>query len=1225
MQAPATGGDGRARAQIQRVFALLPWLASSGLGSGNPPGPASTDALLGPSFAWSLSDLWADVVAGEGPTTPNQMPPVYRPDQLDWGDAPETSAVAPSSPLQPLTYFTRNHRFVYELWLVPGQPPVPWRKVPIPKCWDDGRPVRLARPMAVLETGATSTVLVLCLGRWGEEGLATVTIGLDGSATWLRHPPHPATGQTLDCHARQDDANVSMAVSADWIFVSRGGRGGVAIYKRSDRSYFGSFGMPGFAGSDLTPTTLTHLTGGAGREFLLAGVKGSAGTSSFVPRVLVYEIPKDLGSPELSLRRRLLLSSCGADSLHGYSPPGSGPACGAALLTAVVATPIRVTHMPVTSISVQRMPDTLTDGSAPRERALLLVATQQTIDAVDLSAALGESAAPPANPTLEAELASQLTGVGGRVQILTAVLDTYALSDGYCVTEDDEPNAENCGTPQFMQCDPDYSKLRSTYGRGLVMAGRYAAIGWAGARGDGPSNALNLIALAYAATDLQDLRLRLVGLAAPKLDEVRQFETMSPFHHVMDINGQDWLLGAARASFGLVGFQLPSQELASCAADYVEAAGFFLEGGSSTGQTCSCEGGFPAPHNAPYAFETILPSQHSADCLLPVDCRARLVVPTGCKGAVATGQLPLNLVPGVASEGLTGSAQVSAWGYGQEFLGGTVVQGVDQHALLMADRSSNAIWAYLADVSEAPILDTEGGVQSARAVTSVPWAEELDAPGDPRLVVAVGMESPLTLLQWRWSPPPGDKPLERRLAVVPRWSASPPGHPKGYQSVVALPDPDASPLAQHVPWSVAAGVTVHTGGYFGGFDVVVMGTDGLGEELDANLPQLEALLADPAHRVDVGGGATGLYLDELPAAGRLRPPPVTFFRFGRTCTRVENEDGDLEAALHTVIEPRVGDTVDLQGEVRVLDLAQHDRWLYALLRCSLDANDSQFWLVTFEVVPLAGQVPLRSEPWCAGLDPAEGQSVEAKQGCRGTGGALSLQVMSATALRSPAFTTDTEPGKLAISPGGDFLLATGEGPAGCWLVHSEMAGAGPGVPPTVQVVAGLRKDAVGWYGWPIGPPSPGEPPRTLDWPLVPARPSERNLDVYPTWPIRDPDDLPDITDGNCADRYGTDLGSGVQGWPNFWSVAAPMQAASFVEQEGELFLFLNTDPVTVWHVGRADPVADPWTYIGAVCTESRLRVSLVVGDFVWMAGNAGAFTIPTWVPWGQSGCCAGVE
>ncbi len=975
--------------------------------------------------------------------------------------------------------------------------------------------------------------------------------------------------------------------------MTRGRVGGVAWYTRSTLSLT----LPAFAGTTLAPDAVEVFVAGPGREYLLVGVSARLGTggTGYIPRLLVYD-----------------LSSVDPESCD------DAPTCDPDMLVGVVATPARPAGPDaatmVWSIAVQRMPGSQTYSAAYgfKQRAVVLISTAYTVDAVDLSPLIGEDLLWPASsdPEVEDDLRAQFTGLTltepTTLPILTAVADTFTISAQGC----DE--SESCGPPAFLQCDPDYPEIRSFGGRGLVAAGRWAAVGWA-SRGDKPGNALNVIAIAYETLDLSDLRLRLVGLASPDLTEAKQFETYGRFHFVESFSGAPWIVGPARASYGVVGFELPPQSQAVCAADYVEAAGFFPTDATIAlpGNSCECEGGFVTAVNDLYPGDgAIIPVQEGTNCLVPADCLYPPMVPTGC--ADPAEQLPINLEPGLFvrgySEGYSGLIEL---GFGQEFLGGTVIEGVGQDALLLADRSSNAVWAYHADPETAPILDVEGIIPTARAVVHLPSASHHAAPGGDRLVVAAGIHgSALTLLYWRWSPLLGGKHLERRLALVPKYGPGDGDRPVGYGSVVAMPPPDSTAT---VPTVVVAAFGRPRTRYFGAFDILVVEALGLGAQIEANKSQLETLVASleaSGQGVSLTYGQTGVTFADLPSAG-VPSPRHSYFRFGRSC--------DADESLSTIIEWDDGSVV-LEGETAVEALAQHDQWVYALVRSTGGADGpladggSEFWLVTFEMVSISSSVPLSPYESCELAAAAGGAEVD--QGHLGDVGVWGLEVRGAIPLRSPVVAGTTEPPSLTVSPGGDFLCAMGEGYAGCWLVHVDSPAGG--ATPVLQVVAGLRKGGSGsWFGW----DSEGETLSLgLAKPMNPADQDHRGQEFYPTWPH-----ALDLENSTCPSpsRFGTNSETGEQGWPAEYSIGPPAMAAQFVEQDGELFLFLNTDPVTVWHIG--EPAVAPWTYIGAVCAEDRLRVSLVAGDYLYLSGNRGTFAIPLMMSPPESGCCTGVE
>ena len=1147
---------------------------------------------------WALLSQQMEA-SGVGPTDPEDMPRVSRPTNLDWGDEPLQSAVVRDDPPNdPLDYFTRNRRFVYWLKAAVGRPPEVGGPPPhvharylIPKCWPDGRRVALGRGLAYLAS-PSGDLLVSPAGRYGEEGLAVLDLS---TGAWERIDAQPDEPDLLlNCHARHEDFFVDVIATAHFVFVLRGGLAGVSVYRRPTPDepqfrYAGVLGFPWWLGGTpyvMQPRALvtfqTASLAKGGTDLLLVGVEVTLqAPANTLPRVLIF----DVGDP-VEVETALQGAACGPDALRPEQP--SSFPCGLPLIRGLVATrawPRAATpnERRVTELAVRRLPDTTTPG-----RPVLFVASTYTVDAIDLSGLLGEGDA--ANDPRGVERTHDaLPEVLADVPVQAAVLDTFALSSGPC--------SNACGPPRWMQAPAKHPDLVAFGGGGLVVSDRYAAVGW-GTRGAAPSAALHLLALAYSVPDLSDFRLRLAGTLAPDLTNVQQFETMSPFHAVRGWPGSgDWIVGSARTMFGLVGFQLPPQARANELADWVEGELPWQPGPAvlfPTTNECECP-----PHGpdvpATAAYETGGSSEIAAQYVR----RCWTIGPLLC---------PDDQFPANEHDGLRITGPPSPLGFGHEFLGGIALArrrgGTLQEALVFADRGSEALWAYDADPEEAPLLRARGVGFPPSSIAELPW----DDDPDWRLLVAVSSASgALLLTRWTWPDPTSplmEDPLVPLLAYVPTWDGGT-ARPTRLERVCAFPESDSGSTAPTLVAAGVSGIRLDSGSLnrFEGFDLLLADLGSLPSQLSA----LTAQAASP--------------LDPVEASDLSWPGPVpetVFFRFRRDChatgvwtTRIEGPSVSL----------------DVPGAVRVVDQVHHDRWLFALVQApgAIDNEGElieglwEFFLVTFEVDTIDHSVTPGS--WCSG------PGITAEEGNIGPIGALGLHVVEVTELRTPTPSTTTEPKRLFKSPQGDYLMAMGEAKAGCWLIRVDYEFAGPGVAPAVEVVAGLRKAGATWFRWDSDPTTSGLVRRLEDPTQAPF--DERDLDRYPVWPISDVDEPPS-QDPNvtypCDWRFGVDV-PGEQRFPWAQSVTFPGQAAAFSQSDdGELFLFLNTNPLSAWRINRDRPDSDPWTYLGALCVEGRLRAAPLTHSHAWFVGNDGAFAVPICSEHPHvTGCCPFTE
>jgi len=1036
------------------------------------------------------------------------MPPVRRPRDLDWGDQPKDSAVPPRlGPGDAVSYFTRNSRFVYGVVLFPGSEPFiwpgngPWE---IPICGPDGEPVVLGRGLLVTDEGSHSEQDVLMpWGRWGEKGLVALNVGVSaGMPRWRFHPASRLVDLDLTCHAPQEDAHVTMAMSGRNVFVSRGQYPGVAVFARPpsfgrDYVYLTSLALPKWgpvssqvaASFRLTPRALKVFEappaeqGGDRRELLAVGVAATHRAhlqgEDWVPRVVLYDVTQ-LAAPAVDCQG---LSAPVATP--GLNQPGDPLRCGQDRVRAVLFRPLppgSTEEHAVSSLDHGKLPDT-TLADTGEDRDVLLVATPATVELLDLTSVLGyprrqapggDSIVGNSSSLLEAALRARLTRVPGRVPIETRAMAGLGISDG---------PVGSCGAPAENQAPADYANLdyRAEWGKGLCMAGRYATVGWA-TRAP-PSNALSLLAFSYELDDASDLRMRVIGLAAPQVgvpaapDEVavRQFETWSNFHFIevsaevefpegsQELRGRlrdgRWVLGCARSSFGMVGFKLPAEADATTIVDYIANEGFWPE----SGLPCSGTEVYPTSRY-PGAAAGALPEQVEIECL--------------ALGACGPGQLPSNLLPGVVFAGAPDDPGHLGLGFGQEFVNGVVVEHPDGDVLLLADRGSLAIWAFAAEPRVGRVLDAGGLIANLRGVTTSRFDQSNE------FVVGVGSNGP-ALHILRWHRLGGTQPnghLHGMLAVVPNWNpvvGSPPtdllDFPRGYTDTTTLRlsgDLDVV-VAGVTPYgAVSAGtgydvVLMHVPPALGTFATSFSGGTTLLHELQ-NSPQ--RVVINEGHR-RLGLRERVALTDDWVRANAAVDLTTTFFRFGRAC----DASG---AVLSTVLQTSRRGPISIPGLVQAIafvHLSDDDLAANALLGPPMRPRQDWLAFLVQRIEPDASTLTatpeyhfviarvLDSPPPGGGLGsgcPGGGGDVVQGNDWRAGAGTVGLEIAEAIPLGSPGKSTELP--KLVASPDGYYFMAMGEGEAGCWLIEVDYSEADP----RAVVVEGLRKAGSSiWYGW----------------------------------------------------------------------------------------------------------------------------------------------------------------
>ena len=93
-------------------------------------------------------------------------------------------------------------------------------------------------------------------------------------------------------------------------------------------------------------------------------------------------------------------------------------------------------------------------------------------------------------------------------------------------------------------------------------------------------------------------------------------------------------------------------------------------------------------------------------------------------------------------------------------------------------------------------------------------------------------------------------------------------------------------------------------------------------------------------------------------------------------------------------------------------------------------------------------------------------------------------------------------------------------------------------------------------------------------------------------------------------------------------VVLQAHSAHFFESGSDLYLALNTDPVTLWKIDRSFTPASgssesPMLYVGAICAfgSQRLRVAVAAGDHLYFTGDRGTWAIPICAGVSSGGCC----
>lgn len=1227
-------------------------------------------------------DLWPDLAATP-PVDDSQMPPVTRPTQLDFGDHMEMPGALVALRLGGWLWFVSNASFVYIMEVAPdpsGRPAqiLSTTRRPLPRCIQGTAVPSL--PAFTLIESPTEYLLVFPAGLRAEQGLLVGAwprgTGPSQVFTWAHHPPGPSVGPDAfertptgrpDLGQTGGTGRVHIAASEEFIFVTRGAAGAAVFAAPSATAatgspfeFLGHLRMPVWESTAWPPPTspaspnaehlwashLSILELDDGREIVAFALGRVYGQSAYYPRAVLIDIsvPADVTSAlENSSLNVPAITTAGVQSQLD------------SILLGVVAVPPApwvlddgdLGVMTTTrSLDAALMPGSVVGSLTPNERRpMLLIGTQYFVRAVDVTALVYPSATAPSTSMGTTGDAPKLL-VQPPSPMSLSESGSFGVSAGSCGPMG--PNGEEIGPPANAFADSHHPDLRVLVGSSACLAGRYAFVGYS-AIGGPRGNAMHLLAMDYL-DNLSGFKLRKVGEARPQLDSAAGVEVRTNF--VFD-SGSNALFGSTRGRYGCVTFHLPPQSEASSAVAYV--------GGPVDQPTWYPDGTVTASCGGVLRPETSLYRRLSAPQTSPMVG----FLPTGQS---ASDQLPFNLDGVAIAAGYLGPDALSQpWldvGFGYEFLGaavGTHPNGTEE-ALFLADRMGGALWACSTDPTTATALDVHGWLLDASDVVTT---HHPAIPGGSVVIGAGTAAWGLHFLVFDYSSQ-SFQFLGRLLLQTGNFDD---GSGERYHQrwVTATKLTTLGQSGQGTPTTyVAAAVGQYregpdNGSCQDGADLLLFATDDIVAAMlpavgqDHDDPSVAPNSFDPSWWND-GGDVPWLYRpwylpaasgDVDPTSWTVRPGgPLPLSRVGlaRSSGLVRRINGLKPAAWTWLPGSNIGPNQngDWQaGQADIQDVAGFGNRVFAYVRMPNggEANSpihSTNWLVVFGSAVIDGVGGAVTEPttdWCGAangveiirrvgpdvVDPLGGPNVPAWQ-CVGPAGQRTLVPLAAIPLGNAGY--GGEPSTIEIDPAGHYV-ALMSGKLAMWLIYvGDPALANYGGYPTV--VAGLTGNgaslteqaptAATWEGW---SPSNSDLLELLEPPSDGS--SRGNHKYWPQWPLT-----------------GT-----VPFMSEAWTIPhPPFHACSLVRMGGELFLFLNTSPLTAWHVA-ALPLADPrltpdtaaidpnWNplrFLGVLCANgrpvfNRMRAQAIGAESVFFTGEDGGITIPLCGQPSGASCC----
>jgi len=1147
-------------------------------------------------------DVWGEAAPGavleDWPTQPEEMPPFYRPRDLDFGNTGHGAALVGSGGGW-RNLFTKNRRFVYWLTYQTSGPAVGMQRrarMEIPTCWSGpdaprnswGESYRQARLgdgiLHVVERDRMGNpdgeALLFPLGWYGQWGLARLELDqttlLGPSPSWS--PPDGAACRETDPHwtvhlalvddedggprplrlkTTQREHSAGLVATSDFVFVVvqppseppvQGAvmeDHGVAVYRRYPRGEYEFVGI-------LQAPQILGGRGGDGNYLRYAQVQviESRGRVLLAVSVRIDRAPSAINR-DWAYPRAFMFDVSDPLAVRAALTAQSGQAFrGQDLLEAVVQR-----RLPEQGnvrsfwgfLGLDFQPDVELPETSPwggsKPIPVLAISSEDSLELYDLSALLAGKAKPPKpEEAVEEPSVVALHGHNPPVVGEDELLATYAESAGRCTEA-----GLTCGPREGFPVELEYADLRAERVQAscLVLANRYVLWGEKSAR---PMQGEYVRLLVLGRARDGGLALRRVGLIQSMLGAGEQQETLWP---VCYDETERHVVGAARSHMGMVLWRLPPASEASCLFDSPETVDGYYPPAEVACESCG-----PRVARA-RAYRTSQPVQ-TLEWAFDPSCPKPSSWPDE--------QLAANLEALHTEEALP---DLAGFGYGGEWTGGTVISRpatgpsvpAPSEVLLFVDRGGGAVWAHAATLGVGTVLGASRIVDVPPAsnpdqpplwpkaipglwdAAAAPWG---DGSGDLRVAAISHTDRRVFFLRWSW----GTNTLSPLL-----WAEDPgrlliggwPGV-DGINAVTELrasgePSGEVTHFACPITWRHRKDLTQgnQIGYWKDGYDLVLVPASGLPED--------------------------GYVYWRLPrASGSQVGIDKTWF----------DPFIDLDARL-------LGRDLPEHSSLLFLDVVQHGSFLYVLAEAfrqdgaNHEEDATRLWLLTLDVLPVSRGLPPIDGEWTA----------------QSPGKATVLpSLRHALPLHTQVSADFIERRRVFVSPNGRYVsVATAAPTAGFFLVDVVDP-----EDPDPRVVQGLRIDKAGAeaYRWWPSTLTLSEDPDVE--PLVqlttPMTPTERQISHdyegwKPVWPLEGyPDSAPV--------------------WPDFSTTLF------FETPEGELFLVLDGSPITLWKVDPDLSEADPLVFVGGLCGREhrRARAPLRAAEAVFLLGDHGCFGIP---------------
>jgi len=1116
----------------------------------------------------------------EWPKSLNQMPTCSNPKALDWGMTGGDSVLLPGPTGVTKKFYGKNLRQLFSVDLTYALPnyelssAVRSSTIEIPVCWDQ----------SIIPNLAPGQIIKAKLG-WGMAGyqpggVDTIIcpLGIGGEHGIVRCNNGQWDGHYIDIantYGWAPDSNkkflLRVAVSTNYIFVCQQ-QGGIAVYDKTTLVYRGHLQLPTWQNSNLQAFDIV-IRPVNGRDILAISVAPyKQGGNGKEPKALFY-LPDDIVSSDLA-------------TTYDFTP--STPANTAAPIGVVfgedpnLLTGQRPKAMSRIDLNRVLNSSVALSPSGTTSRTMCALGTPQWTEVYDVTRLVLDNAVADAteNPASNMDIYSALSAEASGLDIDPSTPCIHKWLDSFAISSTDDTN---CGPPVYSRTNAYWPYLKGSSGYSVTLANQYLAVG-IGANPNGQGNGLHLLAMTFD-SNMANFGMAKVGIAQTQLGMGNQDECFSRFQYDVDAN---WLHGSIRATSGWTGFRLPPQTDAGAL-----IATVITPNGEGKSLEPSAPGSCPPwPDTGDYLPIKGIQSVQMEYMLGPA------TLPISGEDATYSCDYNYTHAPTNFPANLSGWASwniISPPGYpnglhdppidsinthgGFEFLGGSYLEYDPYSTLFFADRSSNTVYAF----SEAPgedckMLDSMGHIPSPTDVATGPSVQD-------GISIVLGTSRHYPYIKARYWDQIANQ-FGASIGNVPiclPWTDDS-GDPKliteGFRRIVEIRNMSTPPTS----WDNNAFSSVDDN------DVSHVMTLFAGKTGVSTYQDKFEIAITPINQIDNG----------TPDSNNNISTTSTLWRFKRSTSPGTSQVKELL---------QDGSTIDYQtGVLEVWDAVQVGDYVFAWV----NEHDSvgqvnAHWIATLKLTwtvssgtgnpttfPPENFVDTDVTTWTTQGDPKivnNGAPV------------LSLEQVNMVRLTNHHIHDAAEGNRLTTSEDGMWLLATGGAHAGAYLLYlGNNAYALPSGYP--KVVAGLMRGSsptdptTKWRGWPYG----GAGLVSDELPSVDNTTSAR-AGVKPEWPL----------DGTATISF----------------TSFPSNCGAFHQSNGRTYLFLQTEPMTVWEIDHTAATnfiiqRDNSTFVAANSTtpspvlqlvgaletvEGRFREVVVTGSSIYWVGDAGCVAV----------------